>query len=361
MSKYIINKKRYCEAEIASLSRTDFCLRYIQDEKPLKLYKYFPNTYKGERNYSIEALKNNTVHLQNPLLFDDPYDSSLFVEPDSFAMNRIEYYANLCKIKVNHEQDFAKILYELAVSLYVHMNSGKKLESIFLNEYDDNNPVHLRHKQFLLTLQLKLSEYRERKDAWQLAINEAIHKEYMEAKDFINGFKVSCFTTSPYSMLMWSHYANEHKGFCVEYEIPNYNKDDAHLFHNLFPVIYSESRTSVLQYCINALTNKDLTDDALWGMYKYGLLMKSMDWAYQDEWRLVSYDRMLSQDEEYNCKFFKIKKVYLGAKMDRAERMKIIDICKETIPYVGVVPDANKFQMVDCLGKCGECKKIINS
>lgn len=360
MGKYIINKRSYTETEIETLSKMDFSLRYIQNEKPIKLYKYFPNTYKEGRNYSIEALKNNTIHLQNPLMFDDPYDSTLFVEPDSFAFVRIRYYANLCNLKIESDWDYFKILYELALFLHAYVNSGNELEKLFLDEYDNSNQVHLRHRRFLLTLISKLTEYKEQKEVWQIAISEAIRNDFIEAKDFINRFRVSCFTTSPYSMLMWSHYANCHKGFCIEYEVPNFDKDNSHLFSNLFPVIYSEKRTSVLPYCVKALENKDMTDEVLWGMYKYGLLTKSMDWQYQDEWRLVSYDTMLAQDNEYNCRFFDIKKVYLGTKMDKAERLAIIDICKDKIPYVGVLPDANKFQMVDCLGKCKECKKIID-
>ena len=359
MSDYIINKKRCTEAELDSISREDFCLRYIQNEKPLKLYKYFPNTIKDNRNYSIEALENNTAHLQNPLEFDDPYDSTLYIEYNAFLLERIVYYANLCKIKINPKWDYFKILNELAECFCNHLNSGKNLESLFLNEFDINNSVHLRHQQFLLILQQNLVEYSELNNVRQL-ISEALHNEFIKAKEFIKRFRVCCFTTSPYSMLMWSHYANLHKGFCIEYEIPNYSNENAHLFHNLYPVIYSEQRKSVLPYCLNALTNKDVTDYALWGMYKYGLLTKSMDWKYQDEWRLVSYDTMLSQDEEYNCRFFDIKKVYLGSKMDKAERLKIIKSCKDKIPCVGVMPDPNKFEMVDCPNKCEKCKRVID-
>lgn len=360
MSEYIINKKSYSEAEISALSRTDFSLRYLQEEKPLKLYKYFPNTEKDGRNYSIEALKNNTVHLQNPLLFDDPYDSTLFIESDVFALSRIKYYANLCNIKIDFDWDYSKIFYELALFLHNYIDSGNELEKLFLNEYDDYNQVHLRQRRFLLTLQNNLIKYKDHKYVWQIAINEVINSDFIEAKDFINKFRVSCFSTSPYSMLMWSHYANSHKGFCVEYEIPNFDKDNPDLFINLFPVIYSDQRTNVLPYCMAALENKDLTDETLWSMYKYGLLTKSMDWQSQDEWRLISYDKMLAQDNEYNCRFFDIKKVYLGAKMPKAERLKIIDICKDKIPYVGVLPSMDKFLMIDCLGKCEECNKIID-
>lgn len=285
---YIINNQGCNKDEIDSLSRTAFSLRYICDEKPLKLFKYFPNIYNLEnRNYSLEALQNNTVHLQNPLLFDDPYDSTLLIEPNIFAVKRIRYYAEICKINLNAQWDYFRILFELASYLYSLIDSGKNLEDVFLNGYAETNHLYLRHKRFLENLNQKLIEYSDRNDVWQIAISEAISREFIEAKEFIKSFKVSCFTTNPYSMLMWAHYADYHKGFCIEYEIPNYCKENAHIFNNLFPVIYSKERTSVLPYCINALTNKSLSDDDLWNMYKYGLLTKSLDWKYQDEWRLI--------------------------------------------------------------------------
>lgn len=46
---------------------------------PLKLYKYFPNKEIIDKdgskiNYSLLALRNNTVYMQSPSLFDDVYD-----------------------------------------------------------------------------------------------------------------------------------------------------------------------------------------------------------------------------------------------------------------------------------------------
>lgn len=360
MSEYVINKKQYSGEEISSISRIEFALRFIQDERPKKLFKYFPNTInEDKRNFSLEALKNNTVHLQNPLCFDDPYDSTLYFEPDLFIIKRIGYYANLCGLKVNPQWDYSKTLHELANYLYLQLCDANKLENLFFCRGRDEDVVCLRHERFFNTLLQELNANRDRKDVWQLALSQAIHSEYIEVKEFLKSFRVSCFTTTPYSMLMWSHYANYHKGFCVEYEIPNYTKENATIFNNLFPVIYSENRTSVLPDCLNSLANQSLTDEELWNMYKYGLLTKSLDWKYQDEWRLISYDKMLSQDSDYNCRFFDIKKVYLGARMDKAERLEIINLCKDRIPYVGVLPDTIRFQMIDCSDKCGECKKVI--
>lgn len=124
---------------------------------------------------------------------------------------------------------------------------------------------------------------------------------------FLNGtvkkFRVSCFTENPYSMLMWAHYANKHQGFCIEYEVPEYAEPYIHIFNNLLPVIYSNERVSILDQCIRSLQPPGLTADILWDIYKYGLLMKSMDWKYQDEWRLVSCDDLLDSEGHYNCKF----------------------------------------------------------
>ena len=45
---------------------------------------------------------------------------------------------------------------------------------------------------------------------------------------------IVCFTQNPNDMPMWAHYANEHKGFCVEYEIDDPSK--------LYPVFYTDKR-----------------------------------------------------------------------------------------------------------------------
>lgn len=52
---------------------------------PKKFYRYFPNkNYTSNdgitQNYSIQALKDNTVYLQSPNEFDDVYDSEIFVD-----------------------------------------------------------------------------------------------------------------------------------------------------------------------------------------------------------------------------------------------------------------------------------------
>ncbi len=90
-------------------------------------------------------------------------------------------------------------------------------------------------------------------------------------------------------------------------------------------------------------------------------LLKSTDWKYQKEWRLISYDDLLSVDGQYNCRFFKIKKVYLGNRMNTQDRLRVIMICKDKqIPYTGVTIAPDKYKMLDCLQLCEQCPRVIH-
>lgn len=97
MSEFYIRGEPYSATEIANLAQEDFAIQMIST-MPQSLYKYFPNTInqKDGRNYSQEALKNNTVFFQQPSLFDDPYDCTVLVDELEFARHRIAYYAQLC-------------------------------------------------------------------------------------------------------------------------------------------------------------------------------------------------------------------------------------------------------------------------
>ena len=137
----------------------------------------------------------------------------------------------------------------------------------------------------------------------------------------------------------------------MEYEIPTPDEQNVTLLQNLMPVIYSDERVSVLNECLADLIDPGVSEDTVGAIYKYGLLTKSIDWKYQNEWRLISLDTMLT-DESYNCIFFPISKVYIGAKMPDGKRREIIKICNSrSIPSTCVLPAFSSFSMQECTGK----------
>ena len=355
---YYVCGGRYTYDEINAMTLKEFGLRRI-GSMPSKLYKYFSNRVVDGRNHSIAALENNTVYLQEIKEFDDNYDCTLSIKEEEFARIRIGHYAQLCGMQTDGAWDYNKCVAEFSAYLLDKLNAGIKLEQVFgIDQL--LTPQDLRQSIFCLTLKNKLSEYRNRQDGWYAAFNETIHNEYMEMIEVMNRFRVACFTTSPYMVNMWSNqYADNNHGFCIEYEMPDLSRRDDQLRSHLYPIVYSDARTDVLDKCLAALV-KGMDHDYLGTIYKFGVLAKSKSiWMGQDEWRLVSCDNMLADD--YNCKFYPITKVYLGEKMPKDQRREIIDICnRKGIPYVGVVRNNKRYEMVECAKLCEECENFIN-
>lgn len=345
--------------QLDNTSEEEFAV-FRMNHMPKKLYKYFPDsstTQDGkEKNYSREALVNNTVYLQTPEKFDDPYDSSIVVDEMEFQRQRLLHYLDICKIEHDSLADNSTLMFQLAQGIYSRSLEGTTYEKLYSISPDLEEADKLQRTLFAYKLAERLNQYQNDIDAWQHALYDTIHDEYLSIQNtLVKHFRVSCFATSPYSMLMWAHYANSHKGFCIEYEVPE-DGNENNLIYQLYPVIYSSRRTSVLEECLQNIDTTQTSRDTLWKIHKYGLLSKDIIWQYQNEWRLIGYDKMMEVDGSYNCKFFKISKVYLGNKMDAATRKELISICKEKgIPYVGVQTVNDRYVMRDCPYLCENC------
>ncbi|MCH5193039.1 MAG: DUF2971 domain-containing protein [Oscillospiraceae bacterium] len=364
MSTYYIRDINFTKEQINDLEQYKFLMSNLTN-MPTSLFKYFPNNISKDENgiehkYSLEALMNNTVYLSPPSDFDDPYDCNIFVNEYEFALQRIRYYASSCGVDVDTKWSYIETAHHLANKIFLHLSSGNSIETLF--RLDETNVMDHKNKIiFQLTLKINLVSPQVNEMSLYNTFNEVIQNEIYAIQQTANHFRIACFAQNPYSMLMWAHYARSHKGFCIEYEMPFYSKETEELYHNLYPVIYTDTRTDLTSLCVNVEESGKPSENELWDYYKYGLLSKSLDWKYQQEWRLISFDNLISSDSEYNCNFFKIKKVYLGNKMPLEDRMEIIEICKNNeIPYTGVNISPDRFEMKDCNILCEDCYKIKN-
>ena len=126
------------------------------------------------------------------------------------------------------------------------------------------------------------------------------------------------------------------------------------MFQNLFPMVYCRTRPNITERIV-AYKDKPPTEENLWDIYFHGALRKSIDWAYQNEWRLL-LPMGRAKDTDYNIAFFPITKVFLGNRMTSENRKSIIEIChSRNIPYVGVTRNPNYFEMQDCNVLCENC------
>lgn len=53
--------------------------------------------------------------------------------------------------------------------------------------------------------------------------------------------RVVCLSEVYDSMLMWSHYAQNHTGYCIEYDF----EENDMFYRHLYPVIYTKDRYAV--------------------------------------------------------------------------------------------------------------------
>lgn len=347
MSSYFINNKLYPKPFVMNMSVDDVA-GIISGILPKKLYKYFPNIEINGCNYSIQALENNTVYLQSPIYFDDPYDSLITIDKREFMSRMIDFYAELCEYQFISAPGYEQKLNEFSFFIAKELQNGREIENIFYLQNIEDKVLHDNILASVLLCKYCIVErYKQDKDKVQKAIDLMIFENYDHAQKFLcEKFRISCFTTTPYSMLMWSHYANGHKGFCIEYDLAAI--PDSPLFSKLFPVIYCDERISLIEQCIEFNTQKVLTNESLWKVFKYGLLMKSVDWKYQNEWRYISYDSKYANIGDYNCKFFPVSKVFLGNKMNQDNQQKIVNICRtKGIPFTGVTICNDKYEMQD--------------
>ena len=153
-------------------------------------------------------------------------------------------------------------------------------------------------------------------------------------RDYISrSFKISCLSERMDSSLMWSHYASKHAGFCLEYdfslEMENSSPDLKKAILGLFPVVYSEERPLIPNQFLdsgflNEIENNRKTPDSILEDVFYGLLVKSIDWSYEKEWRIIIKSSLLNDSK------LKIppRKVFLGANIKEKTKEKLLDIAR---------------------------------
>lgn len=129
---------------------------------------------------------------------------------------------------------------------------------------------------------------------------------------------IACLSEEWNSILMWSHYAADHKGYCIGFDEKRLRYSQ--LFGKMKRVEYSKKYPE-----LNPLNKLQNSSD-----FKY--FFKSLDWQYEKEIRLMNLfldnktqesNRIIILDNQY------IKEVILGLNMEKKDRNEIISIAKD--------------------------------
>lgn len=140
-------------------------------------------------------------------------------------------------------------------------------------------------------------------------------EQYDDFKKNLNeNFGILSLTSKNNNLLMWSHYAVSHTGFCV-------GIDKFALFKTiegqLGPVIYS-----------NQFPKIGIFDKSEEGLNRI-LTTKSVEWQYEEEFRI---SKIYSAKKVYNLPNEAILEIILGNKMTEENKQEIIGIANQKFP-----------------------------
>ena len=282
-------------------------------------------------NSAIAILKSGGVILNNPKEFNDPNDSSFVqsekdkrkigkLENDYFIYKVFDELVSLNKISLNKRS--RAIL------------NGLQKEMKAMNWILEKRPYFDRIWGFnLLTkiIETKSPEVelrlKEEKEKFQLKIDKAIETTKDNAL-------ISCFSKRNDSILMWSHYANSHRGVCIEYERP--------VSDEFQDVIYSKTRPFAKIYKavsheigLEILGRKTKLEDLEKDLEETlkPFFIKSKDWAYEKEVRCLyskfkHNENIKKVDNKYILNVGIPKKIYVGCKASGEELDLLIELAK---------------------------------
>lgn len=273
---------------------------------PPRLYRY----RSASDSWSIEALKNDQLWMVTADKFNDPYDTlicynskqlhdavELVTKPDIYCA-MLDY---ICKGGTFSPELQSMIGEEDMKTIREQAKKAMSQEIDELKMQEGNNYLHLLVDLLLPTIQLQIQHQAT----------------------------IACFSESPDSILMWSHYADFHKGFVLGYDMRPMllpNKDNL----GIFPVVYDDARydaTSMLLYWLAMFWKIPVKDPDQMSQLKQ-LLYKSKDWDYEKEWRLLDFSNLHPRNNNASFVSYKPNSIYYGARMDYDNQQELRQIAQ---------------------------------
>ncbi len=219
---------------------------------------------------AISMLANNQIYFSNPLDFNDPFDclaqEHVFVEirPESIE--------------------------QLALAQGIPQTAISREKTMMLIEEFHRTPQVIQIQE-------------EQKKALE---------EYVESCGVLS------LSARNDSILMWSHYASYHKGFCIGFKNNlGFNEKE------VIEVKYLSERKNDAIYQYNSMQGLS-TEERHQKIFRDSLLIKYIDWRYEQEWRIIKDNKgVYSYPDE--C----IDRIIFGAKMSEENRKTIRCILKD--------------------------------
>lgn len=156
---------------------------------------------------------------------------------------------------------------------------------------------------------------------------EKVYKKlFKQLKKSLGNLRICCLSqseknnTQPFlNPLMWAHYADSHRGICIQYEITK----ESLAIHN--------NDNQILRMVDVRYRNKKAMSDYI--TIDNALLAKGECWEYEHEKRLIYFkkntiDQAKNYDDYIQLEGFNIKAIYLGYRISESDKRDVIEAVK---------------------------------
>lgn len=203
-----------------------------------KLYKY-----KSFGINSLRSLCESEVYYSDPKKFNDPLDCS----PSLINDVDLKDLETLCHRMIMDKSDRKKADKEIQYYRYLSTEYGDyRIDKEVQNYY-----MRMIYDEILRQLDLTMKSH-----------------------------GVLSLSSQWKSPLMWSHYADEHKGICIEYDISHA------VCEKPVEVDYKGSRGILISNIVEwVFNNSEIAKKEIENKYFY---TKASQWGYEEEWRYIS-------------------------------------------------------------------------
>lgn len=268
----------YGEHNFKNMRRNMKDISTLKNKIPQKFYRY--RSLSNE--YEIDNIIQEQIWLSTPTEFNDPYDSMINIDVDEMLKKYLE--------------------------------GNQKI----ISEY---NRLAEKGKR-------KARRYIEKEKA---KLQKGMDKELEMLR---KSFGIACFSETYDSLLMWSHYADYHRGICLEY-----SHEEIEKLVPFCPVVYTNSFENLANYI-------DIKGNEIDNRAIRLFLNKSKEWSYENEWRIID---CLSENGVENGKILKKlkpQKILMGCKISDTNESEIIKIAnKLNIPIAKMKMDTKRFRV----------------
>ena len=290
----------------------DKALALKLSKMPAHLFRYRPPTPENLQN-----LRDGTIWLAAPETFNDPFDSSLALDPAQ------PFSTLLRKSIAGDEVDLSA---DIRTQLMASSDPLAALEEVFVTAVEkEGGPEQAARAEGLLTTFLAQQG------------NEMAARMSVGLR---RGLKIACFCETGTSLPLWGYYANHHRGFCVEYPLAEFPSDDIwrHLLH---PVVYAPERFTPVSLMDRMIADRNLRTPFFAIL---AAVHKSPDWAHEREWRIV--DPTGDDSPGRAIRMPRPSALFLGARMAPEYRRDVVALAEgQNIPLREIVLSDQRFEL----------------